>query len=338
MSVRSQVLVLMNASSRCVILVAAPSKDGPVLLSTFNLFDTPECGFSILWTECAWDIPVEVTYGSPGEFRFTVPKAYASWDGVAPGIENLVGETRWFSANKVIPLWHLAWTVRAPGDHQHDHQGLIEPSGISDVTMVSSEIRTFTPWMEAWPIEPAAPVMSPGKGNLLGAGGIRDYPELDLVRLDMREEGEDLVVKFGMAGLPAMPAYDIQLALLMELSNGLDWELGVMQSNGDSYGYAGQCISFGCHHAFLERTPLEVVDDSYEIRLPLETIGNPAAGTETTWLLAYTMYGEANHDIGPPGQDGSVNLHSGSIIDSHVGGNPFVFQGHGEPVDAGHQH
>jgi len=41
----------------------------------------------------------------------------------------------------------------------------------------------------------------------------------------------------------------------------------------------------------------------------------------------------------PGGDDGSVNVHSGSIIDIHLGGRPFVFEpGHGEPVDTAHHH
>lgn len=323
-------------STRCVILVAAPAKNGAVLLSTFNIRGLAACGD--LWLECAWDVPAELTYGTPGKIQFTIPKEYAAWGGAPLAIENLRASVQWFSANKAIPLWHFAWTVRLPDDHQHDHQGLPEASGVADATAILAEHVELSHGVEPVPVDPATPIMTPGEGNLFGAGGIRDYTDLDLVRLDLREEGDQLVVTFGMASLPEMPNYDLQLALLMELSDGHDWELGVMQSNSVSYGYAGRCISFGCHEAFLDQEPLEIVDDSFIIRVPLETIGNPAEGVQTTWLLAYTMYGEFNQDVGPGGQDGSVNLHSGSIIDSHVGGRPFVFSGYGEPVDHAHEH
>lgn len=325
-----------DGATRCAILLASPTKEGPVVLSTFNILGAEKC--SATWKECAWDVAATLTYGSPGTIRFDVPKAFASWDGAPSSIHNLRASTGWFSSNKVIPLWHLAWTVRVPGDHNHDHEGLSEPAGVADVTSAASDHRVLTPVADgSLPARPG-PVMQPGRGNLLGAGGIRDHPELDLVELDMHEEGTDLVVSFRMAGLDAMPTYDLQLALLMELSDGHDWELGVMQANGDAYGYVGRCVSFGCHHAFLNRTSLDLADDAYTIRFPVAALGNPAQGVHTNWLMAYTMYGEFNHDVGPAGQDGSLNLHSGSLIDMHVGGQPFTFAGQGAPTNVPHQH
>lgn len=313
-------------AERCVTVEVAPRDAGAIIQSSFHIVGAEVCN-DLMW--CAWSIPLEVIYGTPGEFRFAVPKAYATFDNAPSSLDMLRASSGWWSTNGAAPRWHAALTAHANGDHQHQHMVLLEPANLADVIdprEVSVGLGDVTN-----PQETAfdRPLLIASPGSVSGAGGLRDYPELDILGVDFRQEGSDLVAAFQFAGFGEIPEWDFQIAAQFMVRGGVIWnEIGVMQSGGDAYGYAGRCISNGCHDGYLVRVPMEIKSGRpgiIEVRAPRDTWPLIKDGDVTNWLAVYTMYGEGNADVGTTGEPAYGNFHTGYLVDGAIGGIPYIF-------------
>jgi hypothetical protein len=310
-------------ATRCALLDVVQHHDDATLDGSFHILGADSCND---WAWCGWQVRVDATYGAPGEVRFTVPKALAAADGAPLALAEMRATAGWFATNKAIPLWHFAWTAHANGDHRHEHVGLLEPADVADRADATHEPVALTPSAPGpWPSAPG-PLMTPGLGNLAGGGGIHDDPSLDLVAFDLREEGTDLVASYQMASFAAMPSYDLQFATIFGVRGGTTFEVGLMQANGVAYGYAGRCVSFGCHDGFLQKMPYRIdpATGTIDVRVPRATWTQLEDGAVVDLMIAYTMFGEANVDIGNAGAPLYGNVHSGSLVDVAFGGAPYV--------------
>jgi len=309
---------------RCAAASVTRHHDGALIQSGFIIEGAEACN-EFGW--CAWSVPMEVVYGAPGELRFTLPKEYAAFDGAPLTLEGLNARAGWWSTNKAAPLWHGAFTVHANDQHEHDHMVLLEPAQVADELEPARRTFPLGPATAPYTFPADQPLLVGGPGSISGAGSIRDYPELDVLALDYRQEGTDLVATFQFASFERMPSWDLQIAAQFMVKGGPMWdEIGIMQSNGDAYGYAGRCISNGCHDGYLKRVPLQIKGDGLvEVRVPRETWPHIQDGDVTTFNSVYTMYGEANPDVGESGAPVYGNVHSGSLVDGLSGGMPYVF-------------
>lgn len=311
-----------DAAERCAVLDAAPNGDAATMAASFHIVGADACND---WSWCVWQIAADVAYGEPAEIRFVVPKALAAADGAPLAVGELRASAGWFSTNKAVPLWHVAWTVHANGDHEHDHVGILEPAHLADVAHGEHQAVGLSAPSAASATGPRAPVMTPGLGNLAGGGGIRDHAELDLVSFDLREEGTDLVASYAMAKFDAVPEYDLQFATIFGVLADTTYEVGLMTVSGETYGYAGRCVSFGCHDGFLVQVPYEVLPGGVvEVRAPRAIWEGLLGGGVVDLMIAYTMYGEVNVDVGTAGAPVYGNVHTGSIVDIALGGAPFA--------------
>jgi len=313
-------------AERCVLAEVAPHHGMVNVEGVFLIGGADKCN-ELGW--CSWGVPVEVQYGAPGQLRFTVPKDYAAFDEAPLAISEMQATTGWWSTNKAIPLWHFAVTAHVNGEHQHQHMVLLEPADIADVLAPSGSPVTLAPATAAYPVYDDLPLLVSSPGAISGSGSIRDYPELDFLAFDFRQEGEDVIASFQFAGFDKMPSWDLQIAAQFMVKGGKMFdEVGIMQSNGDAFGYAGRCISNGCHDGYLNRVPLNIIPGApgiVEVRVPRTTWPDVHDGDVTDWLGVYTMFGEANPDFLTPGDPIYGNFHSGSLVDGSSGGYPYVF-------------
>lgn len=313
-------------AERCANVEVTPHPGGAIVQSSLQLVGASACN-ALAW--CSWSIPVEVKYGAPGEFLFTIPKEYATFDEAPSALVSLRASSGWWSTNGVAPRWHTAMTAHAYDQHQHQHLGLLEPSNVADSIPPSGTLVPLGSASGSYPVDPTEPILVASRGAISGAGGLRDHAELDVLAVDFRQEGSTLVAAFQFEGFEAMPEWDLQVAAKFMVKGGAVWnEIGIIQSGGEAYGYAGRCISNGCHDGYLVRVPFDIEAGRpgiIEVQAPRETWPMISDGDVTSFFTVASMYGEASLDMGPAGAPTYGNVHSGSFVDGAIGGTPYVF-------------
>ena len=305
------------------------------------------------WEECTYDLPSVVTPGEPGTIQITVPKRLATADGSPLGIAELRAETGWHSANSFVPLWHGAWSVRDGQEHTHDHVGLVEPANVADrleagpVEVALAPVASTGSGWEDGPGSAMGPVrvLTAQPGLLWGDGGPRDLPWMDLVGLSLEERGDEtLLVRLEVAGVEALPKDGFHHIGFLGVKGGVLHEVGLIHdSDGKTFGYAGQCISFGCHEAHAEPVPFKVEPGSpgaFVLEIPRAILFDVTKGRELSAVWGATSYAEASLYVGDFGDPLSGGVHSASVADGWFGGAPYVFtRGPSEAEDGhGHEH
>lgn len=328
----------LNEGERCAILTAARSQGQLITAASFHVYS----GACNEVKMCEWDVPYEIAYGSPGTIRFVVPKTYAAHDRAALAIESLWGRTDWVSSDEILPAWHAAYNVHADAAHYHGHVGTLGPWNQADMTArhdLEAPAELSLPTQHTY-LE--GPTLGLAPGFLYGGDApLFANPELDLLALDLREEGEELVARYTLASLEDGVGVDLQYLTLLGFSGGNAYEFGFYRFNGKPYGYAGHCISSHCEDSYMVEVPFAIAPGSpgtLEVRVPKSAIGAPAAAAETNFVLAFAAQSLAYADDAALGGPLYADAHNMVIVDGGVGGKPFVFEGPAlEPLD-GHDH
>lgn len=326
-----------DPASRCATLEATRD-DGQALTSgTFHVF-SESCGEA---QECAWDIETRLVPGSPGRVEFVVPKTYAAFGASAPALVALWARTEWFSTSGVLPGVHAAGTWAVGDQHRHGHAGPLFPYLLAD----EADRHGIRVPFQGLPsssaaVEPGAQVVL-GPGEVYGGGGLAaDAPEMDLLRVEFRAEGTDLVVDFVAREFNAVPAYAMHYVAILGLPGGRIYELGFFHTTTEAYGYAGRCVSFECHDPLVEKVRYEVQPGApghLLIHVPLKLFGKVAAGTQTNFFWVISML--APYDVRYlPGDGTHIDLHEMQLMDGHIGGHAFTFERALDGPESDHHH
>lgn len=335
-----------EGGERCVTLQVVGQTTEPMIGATFHIF-SPVCGGAIYndiyndrnaqrptlapfqqVSECAFEIPAKVTYGTPGSIVFDVPKTFAQLDGAPSQWTHVRANVThfWLQPGTVA---HSSWSIDTEAlPHHHDHLGPVYPSGVADELATTPADIRFTP--TASDPEPVnGPVANPPRGLFFGDSLPKD-PIFDLLATSIREEGDDVVVTQTFAGIKRVDAPDFEHMSLARVENGPLFEFGAFHVGGDWHAYVGTCIHFHCVDSTYVKLPLEITDGApgtMEFRVPREYFGNPAAGTHLTFLLTTTQ------EVYPSyyAENGHENVHTMSNVDLHLGALPYTFLG--DPVD-----
>lgn len=295
---------------------------------------------------CSWGIPVEFKFGAPALMTFTVPKAYLTFDGAPAGIHHLQGQSGWISEPTFFPAWHPGATVHTPVYHVHDHGGAVAGIEIADVTERFMTMLRLAPWTKLPDYAPNEPLLLGGSGSNHGAGSQYDYPEMDILWYDMYEENGEFVTVFKLREFKQIPSYEFDYSVEVGIQ-GKAWEIGYRHEGDRFYGYAGRCIMEPCQGAKPIYPKVDLTfgaPGAITIRTPLKVIENPPAGTVTSLTWAMTMYTDQSKYFGDYNGDYFGDVHSVFMLDSLVGGNPYVFGStHKAPLSfelmpEGHQH
>ena len=328
---------------RCATLDVVPQSTGPILTSYLSIF-SPVCGAPLLndarterptiapfqqHSECAFEIPAEVTYGSPGSIVFDVPKAFAELDGPSTPWTHVRGNVSHFWLHPAV-VTHAAASLNTDVlPHHHDHLGLVYPSGVADELLAMPTLINFAAAPAA--IEPVLGPVSHAPPGLFYGDHLAKDPIFDLLETSIREDGADIVLTQSFAGITSSSAPDFEHMNFGRVENGPFFEFGAFHVGADWHAYAGRCIHFHCTNSTYLRLELTVIDGSpgqLQYRIPREYFGNPGPGTHLTFLLSFTQEVHPSY-YAPEGQD---NVHVMSTLDQYVGVLPYTFTG--EAVDA----
>lgn len=288
------------------------------------------------WHWCAFDLDATIAYGSPGTITFHVPKAHAVADGAPLAVHGLAASTGWYEEATVFPMWHPGLTAHTPAYHFHTHGPGVGVPSPTDLTAFERVEATLTP-TGALPEAPSdAPLLAFAPGANHGRGSPYDHPELDITGFDLYEEADELVVVFEVAEMAALPEYSFDHSAAIGF-HGEVWEIGLRQEGGRAYGYAGRCIMEPCQDGPVMEAPVELAfgtPATISVRVPLAFVGEPEPGTTTNLFWVMSMYSDVNHYWGEQGSELYGDYHSVFMIDSLIGGTPYVF-GSGHRVDLG---
>lgn len=307
------------------------------------------------WAVCAWPIQADVEFGSPATIRWVVPKAYATWDGDPATIGTLAARAWWWAFNPASPSWHTAYSLESSAGAQHQHLAtgdLVETA--DEVAQTAVEVA-FALATTAAPLVDAEPLMTLLEGNFHGARSAFDRPELDLLSVDVTEDAGELVTRFTVASLPALPDFDLLYILELGVAGKEVWEIGfITEKQNGAYGYAGHCISYDCAGDFGDEAGdhdmhahfAEVVTHNLEfgtpgvveVRTPLALFSTIEAGDVTNFALAISMYDDASVWINQYGDGDRFDWHKMSFVDYRWSGEPHVFREGNAPGAPGHGH
>ncbi|HLE95905.1 MAG TPA: hypothetical protein VI997_00915 [Candidatus Thermoplasmatota archaeon] len=321
--------------------VTAMVHDGHPMLEGYTESYSDECNE---WSWCSFTIPVDVQLGAPAKLTFRVPKAYAAADGAPLGAHHMAAYTGWYEETEAFPMWHAGVTMHTPARHIHDHTGGVGVFSITDMTDGQPLELEFVEPASARVAAADAPLLASPPGMTHAGGSSYDSAAFDLVAFDMHEEGSDLVVEFVVAQLQGEPERDFDYAVAIGVARGNVWEIGYRHEGGETYGYAGRCIMEECQDGAVTYVEGRILPGSpgiVEVHVPLELLGNPGPGTQTDLLWAATMASDRDTYWGEYGGPVYGDVHSVFMVDSMIGGAPYVFgSGHraSGPVDDGHEH
>lgn len=342
-----------GAPRRCASVDVAAFEASAETMAAFTIYAVEDCNE---WRVCTWEIPVTITYGSPGTITWQVPKAYATWDGAASAMAWLEAKVSWIALNPVTPISHFAYSLETPAGDQHRHTGSI--ADVSDVPDVMERVTAEVAFGPApgGAVAPAdaTPIFVLPEGNNYGDESIFDKPELDLLEVDLAEEGSELVATFTVASFEAMPDYHFLFVLLFGSEGKEVWEIGYLRELAGGYGYAGHCISYDCAGDFagdgaphdMSHHSADTVEAEIEhgtpgkirVRVPMHLFPTIEAGDVTNLHLAISMYADASAWKGKYGDEGRGDVHKMSFIDYAWGGSPHLFTAGNEPGAAGGGH
>lgn len=343
-----------DATRRCVTLEAA-ANGGRVEAAGALTLHSKDCNE---WAVCAWPVLVNIEFGAPATITWTVPKSYATWDGAPPEIGTLAAQAWWWSFNPANPSWHTAYSLESGAGPQHQHYTGGEMIATADEAPQAPVAAEFAPAAMATattPAIPTVPLMTLPEGNLHGGGSLYDRPELDLLQVDVAEDAGELVTRFTVASLPALPEFDLLFILELGVAGKEVWEIGfITEKENGAYGYAGHCISYDCAGDFGDEAGdhdmhshfAEVVAHSIEtgtpgvveVRTPLALFPTIEAGDVTNFALAVSMYDDASVWVNQYGDDPRFDWHKMSFVDYRWGGAPHVFTEGNAPGAEGHAH
>lgn len=316
------------------------------------------------WPWCAWGLPAEVEFGAPATITFRVPKAYIAALDVPLAVDRVRGTVTTFTESSDVPHWHPGVTVHAPAYHFHTHGGSPGVLSVNDATEQAA-VSVDLVRSEAVPAHPDdVPLLMGGEGLTHGHDGRFDHPEMDILWFDLFEDDtdgdgsvDDLVAVFALRSWHGLPDYDFDYSVAIGIG-GEVWEVGYRHEGGEAYGYAGRCVMEPCDDPVMFEPEVELVAGEPAfllVRWPADAVSEEgrADGAVTNLFWAMTMVSDVNHYFGdhtdPDGLWGDV--HSVYMVDSLVGGQPYVFGsdhraslqahgGHGHAHDhgAGHHH
>lgn len=310
------------------------------------------------WPWCAWGVPVEVAFGEPATITFRVPKAYVAALDVPLTVDRAEGSVTTFAESSDVPHWHPGVTAHTPAYHFHTHGGSPGVPSVNDATDAFAVGAELAP-SDAVPAPPSdEPLLMGGEGLTHGHDGRFDHPEMDLLWFDLFEDDadgdgapEDLVAVFAVKAWHGLPDYDFDHSVAVGIGAEV-WEVGYRHEGGEAYGYAGRCVMEPCDDPVNLEPEVEIVEGEpafLKVRWPLDAVSEAGRddGAVTNLFWAMTMVSDANHYFGDhTDEDGLYgDVHSVYMVDSLVGGTPYVFgsdhratleahDGH----EAGHRH
>lgn len=293
------------------------------------------------WRWCNWGVDHEVTFGAPAAITFTVPKAYATYDGAPPTIHHVEAWTTAWTESNAFPMWHPGVTVHTPAYHFHTHGGSVGAPTIADRAGPGLLEAAYVPHDAMPAVAPDAPLLVGHPGAPHGDGGPYDHPEMDLLAFDAYEDAGDLVARFVVAAYRDDPAYDFDYSVAIGVGDEV-WEVGYRHEGGEYYGYTGRCVMETCPDPEIYDAHVEVLPGapaSILVRTPLALLDEPEAGTATNLFWAMTMVSDVNYYWGEHDSEFYGDYHSVFMVDALFGGQPYVFgSGHRATVTGGHLH
>lgn len=316
------------------------------------------------WPWCAWGVPVDVAFGAPATITFHVPKAYIGALDVPLTVDRIEGSVFVFTESSDVPHWHPGVTVHVPEVyHYHTHGGSPGVPQIADATETFAVGAELVPPPQGPDVPDDMPLLLGGEGLTHGHGGRFDHDEMDLLWFDLHEDdtdgdgqaggpGDDLVAVFAVKSWHGLPDYDFDYSVAVGIG-GEVWEVGYRHEGGEAYPYAGRCVMEPCDDPVNLEPTIDIVEGSpgfLSVRWPADEVNEDGRtdGAFTNLFWAMTMVSDVNHYFGdhtdPDGLYGDV--HSVYMVDSLVGGEPYVFgsdhratlQAHDHGAGHGHGH
>ena len=292
------------------------------------------------WSLCVFEVPAALVPGTPAAVRFEVPKSFLAYDGWDLRRATVTASATWTEVNAVSPAWHTALSVDSPARKYHHHDG-----GQGDVSGTADEAGPHDVAFALRPA-PAPPVadavrVTLAPGAFSARGTAYDRPALDLLGVDLGVEGGDVVARWTVASLEAMPDHDLLYFLDFGVRGKEVWEIGFLKEASGAYGYAGHCISYECagdfggdheahdmsaHFSRLARSEVTLgTPGRVEVRAPLATFPSIVPGDETNFLTAEALYADASVWVGRYGDGARADWHKMSTIDERWGAPVLVF-------------
>lgn len=318
-----------QACDRHVVLEVV-DRDGHLHLESLFEIRNERCN---AWAWCAWDVPVSIDYGNPARLTFAVPKAYLTWDGAPLRVGSMSAETGWSGRPAALPLWAPSAAVDAALLHVARQADLSGPPHVVDATPDFSFHLALTPPSEALVDLAQRPLLVASWGSKL-ADDLHDPPELDLLWSDVGEDGTDLLVAFQVQSFQGAPDFDYDISLAVGLKDRV-WRIGAHPQQGRIAGYLAPCDADACALADARAFPVSLQPGSpalLTVRVPKSAVGSPQAGQATELLWATTAWLDADPSWTNAQADASLEARSAHLVDSRLGGHPFVF-GAGHRLD-----
>lgn len=325
-----------DGCTRAAYLKAMRHGDAAHLEASFESY-AEECN---AWSWCSWTLPVQVTYGSPAQIVFRVPKAWVGFGGDL-AVHHLDAWTAWDDQPTVFPMWHGGATLHTPARHLHTHTPTPGSFGVGDMTPELPVDITLAAPAHAPAHALDAPLASGGAGASHAHGSEYDRAELDLAGFDIYDEDGGIAVVIALAEASAHPEYDFDYAAAIGFAGQPVMEVGYRQEAGEPMGYAGVCIMEECQESRTLEIEAELVTGApafVVLHLPADVLAeliDVAEGDEVTLVWLSTMVTDGSQYFGDYEGDAYGDVHHAFMADEIVGGAHFVLgSGHRAPLES----